>query len=82
MVRKKINLRFVIRSYFFWVVLPMATLFLFAYALDFLVHVARMTGNGRRQDCSRNEYRIWLQDSCGVLVALTFTNGWGSFKCY
>ena len=37
MVRKKINLRFVIRSYFFWVVLPMATLFLFAYALDFLV---------------------------------------------
>ena len=37
MVRKKINLRFVIRSYFFWVIMPMAALFSFAYALDFLI---------------------------------------------
>jgi len=37
MVRKKINWPFVIRSYFFWVILPMVTLFAFAYALDCLI---------------------------------------------
>ena len=37
MVRKKINWHFVIHSYFFWVITPMAALFSFAYALDFLI---------------------------------------------
>ena len=37
MVRKKINWHFVIHSYFFWVIMPMAALFSFAYALDFLI---------------------------------------------
>ena len=37
MVRKKINWPFVIRSYFFWVIMPMAALFSFAYALDFII---------------------------------------------
>ena len=34
---KKINWPFVMRSYFFWVFLPMAILFSFGYILDLVI---------------------------------------------
>ena len=37
LMTKKINWPFVLRSYFFWVFMPMAILFLFGFALDWLV---------------------------------------------